>query len=102
MEIEPKTIVAGIFLVLLGAGEKLLPLYSEFPKGMRHKVGHDARNPALGAGNALLMAVLFGAAFVAVEVWADDRSVGLLRMLDAPGWLALGFALLFFDLWEKV
>ena len=99
MEIEPKTIIAGIFLVLLWAGEGLLPFYPEFPKGMRQRVGHDARNLALGAGNALLMAVLFGAVFVAVEVWAEDRSVGLLRILDAPGWLTLGLAILFFDLW---
>jgi sterol desaturase/sphingolipid hydroxylase (fatty acid hydroxylase superfamily) len=99
MEIEPKNIVAGIFLVLLWAGEGVLPFYPEFPEGMRRKVGHDARNLAVGAGNALLMAVLFGAVFVAVEVWAEDRSVGLLRILDAPGWLALGLAILLFDLW---
>ena len=99
MEIAPKTIVAGVFLVLLWVAEGVLPFYPEFPGGVRQKAGHDIRNLMLGAGNALLIAVLFGAVFVMVEIWAEEQGVGLFRILELPGWLALGLAVLFFDLW---
>lgn len=99
MEIAPKTIVAGVFLVLLWAAEGVFPFYPEFSGGMRQKAGHDLRNLLLGAGNAILVALLFGAVFIALEIWAEERGIGLLRILEVPGWLALGLAVLFFDLW---
>jgi sterol desaturase/sphingolipid hydroxylase (fatty acid hydroxylase superfamily) len=97
--LEPKTIAATVFLVLLWTAEGLAPFYPEFGPGLRPRLRHDLRNLALGVGNALVMAVLFGGVFLAVEVWGDGRGIGLLRVVEWPGWIELAVALILFDAW---
>jgi sterol desaturase/sphingolipid hydroxylase (fatty acid hydroxylase superfamily) len=99
MDIEPKTIIAGVALVVLWTAEGFAPFYPHFGSGFGTRLRHDARNLGLGMANALLLALLFGAAFMALEVWADDRGFGLLRATAWPGWLELLLVLLLFDLW---
>jgi sterol desaturase/sphingolipid hydroxylase (fatty acid hydroxylase superfamily) len=100
MDLDPKTLVATAFLVLLWAGEGLLPFYPQFQEGWSLKFRHDARNLGLGVANALFTAVGFGGVFLALEVWAEGQGFGLLRMLpDAAGWMALLSGLILFDLW---
>ncbi len=102
VEIEPKTLVAGVFLIVLWAGEAFAPFYPHFRGGLRERLLHDGRNLGLGVVNALFLALLFGAAFVALELWAESRSVGLFRIVEWPLWLEVGLILLLFDLWMYV
>jgi len=99
VDLEPKTIVAAAFLVLLWTAEGFLPFFPEFPGRIRDRVRHDLRNLTLGVGNALLVALLFGGLFVVQESWAEAAGFGLLRVLDVPIWLQLVAAVLLFDLW---
>lgn len=102
MEIEAKTLVAALALVMLWTAESLIPFYHEFEEGMGARLRHDARNLLLGIGNALLLSVLFGGLFVAQEVWAGGHGIGLLRLVSWPGWLQFVLAVVFFDLWMYV
>jgi len=100
VQLDPKTLLATAFLVLLWAGEGLLPFYPQFANGWGLKLRHDARNVGLGVVNALLTAVGFGGIFLALEVWAEDRGIGLLRILPETGaWMPLLAGFLLFDLW---
>ncbi len=102
MDIEPKTLLAGIFLIALWTAEGLVPFYPHFGGGFRERLRHDARNLGIGAVNAALLALVAGAAFIGLELWADERGFGLFRLVDLPGWMELGFLILLFDLWMYV
>jgi len=99
VELEPKTVVAAAFLVLLWTAEGFLPFFPEFPGRIRDRVRHDLRNLTLGVGNALLVALLFGGLFVIQESWTEAAGFGLLRVLELPLWLQIVVAVLLFDLW---
>lgn len=99
MEMEPKTLIAGIALITFWAAEGFAPFYPQFKSGFRERLRHDARNLGVGLANALLLALLFGAAFIALEVWAEARSFGVFRMTAWPGWLEALLVLVLFDLW---
>ena len=99
MNLEPKTIVAAAFLVVLWTAEGFLPFFPEFPGRNGARVRHDLRNLTLGVGNALLVALLFGGLFVIQESWTDAAGFGLLRVLELPLWLQIVVAVLLFDLW---
>lgn len=99
MDIEPKALAAALFLVILWTAEGLAPFYPEFDGDTGRRVRHDLRNLALGVGNSLLMALLFGATFLALDAWADEASMGLARRLQFPGWAELILVLALFDLW---
>lgn len=101
-EIAPKTVVAGLVLVALWTAESLVPFYEEFEGSVRERLRHDTRNLALGVLNALLLSVLFGGAFVALEGWTEASAVGLLRALAWPGWLETAAVVVLFDLWMYV
>ena len=47
-ELAPKTVVAGIVLVVLWTAEGLIPFYEEFEGSLRERLRHDFRNVALG------------------------------------------------------
>jgi len=102
MELEPKTLVAVVFLVVLWTAEGFLPFFPEFPGGLKDRIRHDTRNILVGVGNALLVALLFGGLFLLQEEWAASTGVGLLRWLDIPGWMTVLLAISLFDLWMYV
>ena len=99
MDIAPKTFIAGIFLIVLWAVEGFAPFYPQFKGGFRERLRHDVRNLGLGLVNALLLALLFGAAFIGLEVWAEGRDFGLFRVMELPVWLEVAMVLVLFDLW---
>lgn len=102
MEIEAKTVVAALALVVLWTGESLVPFYHEFEEGVRARLRHDGRHLLLGVGNALLLSVLFGGLFLAQEVWAAAHGIGLLRLVGWPGWLQAVLAIVVFDIWMYI
>jgi len=97
--LETKTLTAAVFLVLLWTAEGLLPFYEEFQGRFKERVRHDGRNLFMGGVNALVTALLFGGVFLLLEQWAGARNVGLLRLVEWPGWVELAAAFLLFDLW---
>jgi sterol desaturase/sphingolipid hydroxylase (fatty acid hydroxylase superfamily) len=99
MQIEPKALAATLFLVILWTAEGLAPFYPGFDGETGKRVRHDLRNLALGVGNSLLLALLFGATFLALDAWAAGAGVGLARLLGWPGWVELVLVLVLFDLW---
>jgi len=99
MEIEPKAVVAAGVLVVLWALEGFIPFYEEFPDRTGERVRHDLKNLGLGGANALLMALLAGGLFLALDAWGEAEGRGLFRVLEWPGWLELVLVVLVFDLW---
>jgi sterol desaturase/sphingolipid hydroxylase (fatty acid hydroxylase superfamily) len=59
---------------------------------------HDARNMALGAVNGLVRAAFFPAALLAIATFGEERHLGAMRWIGAPGWAAAGAAVLLLDL----
>jgi sterol desaturase/sphingolipid hydroxylase (fatty acid hydroxylase superfamily) len=99
MPLDPKTITAVIALIVLWTAEGVIPFFPEFPGAFGRRVRHDLRNVVLGVGSALLVSLLFGGILLAVDLWAEGRGLGLLRVLELPGWVSFLLALLLFDLW---
>lgn len=93
------TLLAGGTLTALLAAEAIAPFFVEQRRDLRRLVRHDLRNLALGGINAALTAVLFAAALVAVDQWAEGRGVGVVRWLGLPPWAAWPVALVLFDAW---
>jgi sterol desaturase/sphingolipid hydroxylase (fatty acid hydroxylase superfamily) len=90
-----KPVVATVLLIALWSLEAVLPAFT----GRKRRVGHAAHNLSLGLLNAVVAAVLFGGALLAVTEWSRQHAVGLLHWLDWPGWIEWPLALILFDLW---
>jgi sterol desaturase/sphingolipid hydroxylase (fatty acid hydroxylase superfamily) len=99
MELEPKAVAAAAVLVVLWALEGFIPFYEEFPGRTGERVRHDLKNLGLGGANALLMALLAGGLFLALDAWGEAEGWGLFRVLEWPGWVELILVILVFDLW---
>ncbi len=99
MELDPKALLAAIFLVVLWTAEGLVPFFPEFPGRWRDRVRHDLRNLAFGGVNALLVAILFGGLLFLQDAWADGAGFGLLRRLSLSEPVTLVAAVVLFDLW---
>jgi sterol desaturase/sphingolipid hydroxylase (fatty acid hydroxylase superfamily) len=96
---QSKTQVVAVALVALWLAEAWVPFYTQFGAGLKHRLGHDAKNLGFGVFNAALLLVLFSAALAAVTSEAADRGFGLLRQVDwSPGVKTL-VAFPLFDLW---
>lgn len=90
-----KPAAAAIMLVLLWTLESIAPMFT--PRSGR--VGHGATNLALGALNAVMASMLFGASMLFVTEWARQQPFGLLHWLDLPQWAAWPLGLVLFDGW---
>lgn len=97
IELLRPAIAAGV-LVLLWTAESIAPMFT----GRGRRTSHAARNLALGALNAAVMALLFATAILVVSEWAQGQGFGLLRLIDMPSWLHWGAALILFDLWQYI
>ncbi|NNF59495.1 MAG: sterol desaturase family protein [Rhodothermaceae bacterium] len=94
-------VAAFVGLVVLLLAESAHPFFDLF-RERRERGAHLLRNLALGAFNALIVAVVFAGLWVAAATWADANDIGLLHWLAWPTWLhALG-ALLLLDAWTYV
>ncbi len=91
------------FLIVL-AFVLLWVLESLFPavQGRAHRLRHAFRNLTLGAGNALLSALLMAFLLLAVASWAEQAHMGLLRFSTLPAWLTTLLAILLLDAWMYV
>ena len=69
-------------------------------EGRRDRVRHGARNIALGAGNAVVAAVIFAAATLLVTEAARVRGFGLLHLLELPAAGRIALAVVIFDAWQ--
>src|SRR5687767_1429582 len=83
---------------LLWTWETLLPF---FP-GRGHRWKHARRNVAIALINTVFLALVFGAATVAVASWAERNNFGLLHQLPRSFWWRLPVALLLLDAWLYV
>ena len=101
-ELETQSVVTALIFLGLLSAELLLPFYSQFSKNLFSKLRHDFINLLLGAFNAVVLAVVFGAAFVGLEIWADSLSFGLLRVTTLPDWLEFSLSFLLLDCWMYV
>ena len=99
MELEPKAVAAAVVLVVLWTLEGVIPFYEEFSGRTGERVRHDLKNLGLGGANALLMALLAGGLFLALDAWGEAEGIGVFRMLEWPGWVELVLVILAFDLW---
>lgn len=92
-----KPISAAAALVVLWSLESVVPMFLQ----RRRRVSHDAANLALGAINAIVAAVLFGAATLLVTEWSLRHQLGLLHQIDEllPVWLTWVLGLVLFDAW---
>jgi len=88
-------IAAGV-LALLWIGEAMVPMFV----GRSHRAAHAARNLALAALNAVVLAVVFAGAMLAAGEWARQENIGLLRIVELPAWIHWALALVLIDLWQ--
>lgn len=93
-----KPLVTAALLAMLWTWEAWRPYFAQFT-GRRARLRHDARNLSFGIVNALLLAVLFGAATVDVSHWAAERAFGLLRLRVWPAAVEWLLALVLLDGW---
>jgi sterol desaturase/sphingolipid hydroxylase (fatty acid hydroxylase superfamily) len=89
-----KSVSTVALLALLLAWETLAPAVGG-PQRWRHAL----RNLSLALLNTLLLALVFAAAIAFVAHWTHDNKVGLLNLIEMPGWARLLSALLLLDLW---
>lgn len=92
---EAKPLVSAIVLALLWTAESIVPMFSDRTRRLRH----GAVNLALGAINAAMASVVFGASMLFVTEWARQQPFGLLHWLALPAWAAWPLGLVLFDGW---
>ena len=90
-----KPALTVLALALLWTWESLFPFFA----GRRQRPRHALRNVAIALLNTVVLALLFGAATVAVASWAAANDFGLLNWLDVPWPWRLLPAVLLLDLW---
>lgn len=88
-------VAAGV-LALLWIGEAVAPMVA----GRTGRAAHAARNLTLGVLNAVVLAVVFAGAMLAVGEWAQRESLGLLRIVTLPAWVHWTLALVLIDAWQ--
>lgn len=93
--ISAKPLTATIMLAVLWSLESVVPMFSDRTGRVRHGIP----NLALGALNAVMASVVFGAAMLFVTEWARQQSFGLLHWLALPAWATWPLGLVLFDGW---
>lgn len=84
--------------VLLWSWESFWPLAADRP----HRWRHAGRNVVVAVFNTVLLGVLFGAATVAMTLWAAEHRYGLLHQFDLAWPVRLLPAILLLDAWLYV
>lgn len=91
-----KPVLAAGFLMLLWTLEGVWPMFT----ARRQRGRHYLVNLILGAGNGLLMALLFGGALLAVTELSRAQGWGLLHRVPLEGFAAWAAALVLIDFWQ--
>ena len=94
--LKPAVLVVG--LAVLSIWESARPFF-ERPSG---RWRHAGRNLFVALLNTVLLALLFGAATVAVAAWAESHRIGWLHRCSVPGWVKLALAVFLLDGWLYV
>ncbi|MEM1053934.1 MAG: sterol desaturase family protein [Bacteroidota bacterium] len=84
-----------VVLLLLESAHPFFELFGE----RRQRGEHFLRNMALGLVNGLIVTVGFAWLWVWAAEWAATRDLGLLRLVELPGWLHVVLAILLLDVW---
>ena len=93
-----KPLITAGSLGVLWSLEGLVPMF----EGRRRRAHHDLVNIGLGVFNAVVVALVFAGATLAVTLWAEGAGIGLFHWLDLPRGLDLVLAVVVFDLWQYV
>ncbi|MFV1995342.1 MAG: sterol desaturase family protein [Verrucomicrobiales bacterium] len=96
---DSKSAVAILSLLLLLAWESLAPYFLFFRRRLKERAQHAFRNFVLILLNAMLISVLFIASWRMASDFASGRHLGLLNLLEFPGWVEALLAVLLFDFW---
>jgi sterol desaturase/sphingolipid hydroxylase (fatty acid hydroxylase superfamily) len=86
-------------LVVFLVWESFAPMYDWFKGRGSARLEHGFRNVVLGLLNTVVVAVLFVQAWLWASNWAQDHQIGLLNILNPPGWARIIAALLILDGW---
>lgn len=80
-------IAAFVGLVIMLLWETAHPFVAWYRESGRDRGLHVVRNLAVGAFNAVVISMVFVAAWVAAAAWAEERGFGLLNALGGPAGL---------------
>lgn len=92
-----KNAIVVATLVALWVAESIAPMFA----GRHRRVSHGAANVLLGAINAIVGYVVFGAALLVATQWSSKNSIGLLHHMpnETPTWVRFLIGLVLIDLW---
>lgn len=90
-----KAVALAVVLALFWSWETIRPL-RERREG---RLLHASRNLGVAIVNTVVLALLFGAATVAVAKWAADNDYGFLRHVDLPAVATFVLAIVILDAW---
>lgn len=94
--------IAVVLLVVLLAWETLQPYFGLFGggrEGWLKRGRHGLINLVIGTINALMIALVFTAVWLATTTWAETHQIGLLHWIGMPAWLGWLLAVLLLDAW---
>ena len=101
MELSAKVVIPVASLALFWTWESLQPFFGQ-PRG---RLRHAARNLGLALMNTVIISLGLAAGLAVVSLWADERALGLLAVLDLPPILRAATSFLVLDaamyLWHR-
>ena len=101
MELSAKVVIPVASLALFWTWESLQPFFGQ-PRG---RLRHAARNLGLALMNTVIISLGLAAGLAVVSLWADERALGLLAVLDLPPMLRAATSFLVLDaamyLWHR-
>jgi len=86
-------------LVLFLSWESMVPFFGFFQHKLTKRTIHGVRNLLLGALNAVLISLVFVAAWLWVAEFAYQKQFGLLYWIGPPEWVHAFGAIALFDFW---
>ena len=90
-----QVMAATIVIAILWMLEAVIP----FLPNRREHFKHSARNVAIGAFNAIILAVLFAPFLFGLTTWTQNYKFGLLNLVNLPFWFSAILAILLQDSW---
>jgi sterol desaturase/sphingolipid hydroxylase (fatty acid hydroxylase superfamily)/rhodanese-related sulfurtransferase len=85
-------------LVLFLVWESMTPAFHWF-NNPKARFAHGWRNYLLGFINVILVGLFFVQLWLLTTRWVARHDAGLLNMVELPGWVRIGIAVVLLDLW---